>query len=131
MKHNPIYFALALLCSCSGLQEEYQDPEAGKEIKLEVAFADASTKAAYALENNSLKCSWEAGDSISMISLHNGAIASVNVFTTEAGGRTASFSGRYTGTEEELDAREKDFARERKLQEKESKKNETPEKKGK
>lgn len=97
MKHYPIYIALALLCSCSALQEEYQDPEAGKEIKLEVAFADASTKASYALENNSLKCSWEAGDSISVISLHNGAIASVNVFTTEAGGRTASFSGRYTG----------------------------------
>ena len=33
--------------------------------------------------------------------------------------------GRYTGTEEELDAKEKDFARERKQLEKESKKNET------
>ena len=33
--------------------------------------------------------------------------------------------GRYTGTDEELDAKERDFARERKLLEKESKKNET------
>ena len=38
--------------------------------------------------------------------------------------------GRYTGTEEELEAREKDFARERRQMERDMKKNETPEKKG-
>jgi hypothetical protein len=97
MKKLPFYIALLLLGSCSALQEESVDPDAGAEITLDVSLADAPTKATYTAEDNGLKCTWAAGDSISVISLHNGVIATVDVFTTTNGGRTAAFSGRYTG----------------------------------
>lgn len=44
-----------------------------------------------------LKKEWEAGDKISVISLKNGSIATVDSFTARSKGRSVSFSGNYTG----------------------------------
>ena len=96
MRHYLIYFiALALLCGCSTIKEE--DVADGVELSLNVSIEDLSSKATYVHDGTSLKCTWAAGDSISVVSLHNGAVVTVDVFTAEAGGRTATFSGRFTG----------------------------------
>lgn len=44
-----------------------------------------------------LKKEWETGDKISVISLKNGSIATVDSFTACNKGRSVSFSGNYTG----------------------------------
>lgn len=44
-----------------------------------------------------LKKEWETGDKISVISLKNGSIATVDSFTARSKGRSVSFSGNYTG----------------------------------
>ena len=96
MRRSILYIALALLCGCTAIQEE--DVVVGEKLSLDVSIEDLSSKTAYSPESGSLKLTWEAGDSISVVSLHNGAVATVDVFTTEAGGRTASFSGNFTGS---------------------------------
>jgi len=87
--------AISLLCACT--EQETDSEEIGNKLTLEVSIEDVSSKAAYSLQDNCLKCQWAAGDSISIISLHNGAVATVNIFTTESSGQTASFSGRFSG----------------------------------
>lgn len=44
-----------------------------------------------------LKKEWETGDKISVISLKNGSVATVDSFTARSKGRSVSFSGNYTG----------------------------------
>ena len=44
-----------------------------------------------------IKNEWEIGDKISVISLKNGSIATVDSFAAQSKGRTVSFSGSYTG----------------------------------
>ena len=97
MRLYHILIGFALVCACTRIQETRCEFETGRDITLNVSMEDLASKATYTADASGLKCSWDAGDSISIVSLHNGAVASVNTFTTESGGRIASFRGRFSG----------------------------------
>ena len=97
MRLHHILLVFLVLCACTRIQETRVDDERGQELTLDVSIDDLAAKASYTLDGGSLKCSWNAGDSITVLTLRDGAVASVDIFTTQSGGRTASFSGRFSG----------------------------------
>ena len=97
MRLQHILLVILVACACTRIQETRIDAERGQDFTLDVTIDDLAARSAYTLDGGSLKCSWNAGDSITVLSLHNGAVASYDIFTTQSGGRTASFSGRFSG----------------------------------
>lgn len=82
MRNLLIILMLFLGVSCK--QEEPVEPVAPETV-FKVTLPDG------------LKKEWETGDKISVISLKNGSIATVDSFTARSKGRSVSFSGNYTG----------------------------------
>lgn len=82
MRNLLIILMLFLGVSCK--QEEPVEPVAPETV-FKVTLPDG------------LKKEWETGDKISVISLKNGSIATVDSFTARSKGRSVSFSGSYTG----------------------------------
>ena len=92
-----LILATLLVCACTSIKEVKEGDGHYTDVTLDVSVGDIASKTAYTVQGNALKCEWSAGDSISVISLRGGKVACVDLFTTQAGGRTASFSGRFTG----------------------------------
>ena len=100
--------AVAALVSCQTKQETVNEntvPEVkGVPMTLEASFSGA-TKTTFTPDGSGLKQTWDATESISVVTLsssgNGGALVSVDTFTsTGAAGRTdATFSGTFTGGE--------------------------------
>ena len=88
---------LALLAACTAVQEPSDPVEEGQPLSLLIGLEDLSSKTGYTPESGMLKCSWNAGDTVSVLSLKNGKLFRVDQFVTATGGRTASFEGAYHG----------------------------------
>ena len=85
---------LAAACTVKEIPASVQD---GKSMSLNISIADLPTKTSYSPEAGGLKCSWDAGDVISVLSIKDGKVVAIDNFTTTAGGRTATFQGKYSG----------------------------------
>ena len=96
-----VILSLALLGACTAVQEKPETMQDGTLLSLSVSMEDLSSKTAYTPENAVLKCSWNAGDSVSVLSLKNGKVYRVDQFVTAAGGRTAHFQGAFHGQDAE------------------------------
>jgi len=98
MRKNFILFlSLIAACSCAAIQEK--DEKEKKEISLKVELAvSKSQKTSYSEDSGKLKCTWNKGDCISVVSLKDGKITTVDRFTASDGGSSVSnFIGTYSG----------------------------------
>ena len=102
--------SLALFSSCQALQEDVIKPSLESEIIVPekpgipmtvTASLGGGTKATYALDGGLLKTTWDASETISVITYRSSAIYSVDNFTYSgaAGVSSAEFSGTFTGGE--------------------------------
>lgn len=91
-----LFLALILAAACT-VKESPATVQEGENASLSISIADLSAKTSYTPEAGALKCSWSAGDVVSVLSIKGGKVVSVDNFTTTAGGRTATFQGKYTG----------------------------------
>ena len=88
----------ATVTSCKeSLQESPNPVEESTPLSLSITIDDLSSKTAYEPDGGGLKCSWNAGDSVSVLALKNGKLVNVYQFVTATGGKTASFEGHYSG----------------------------------
>ena len=103
MKTTKIIFTLAL---CAGIfasctKEEAVQTEAVKGVPMSfTASITAATKTSYEDDATAktLKTSWAVGDKISVITLDDSnAVQTVDNFTAQAAGSSATFSGTFTG----------------------------------
>ena len=98
--------ALAAMVSCQKNSQVTQpQPKEGIPMTLTVSFDGADSKVAFAQDGSVLKGSWEATESISVVTLDgSGAFANIvnidNFTSTGAAGRkSATFTGTFTGGE--------------------------------
>gem|GEM_PF-1320437 len=89
------------LAACQKIQEtvpaEEENTVEGIEVKL-IATIGTDTKVTYTDESNVLKAAWAAGDKVSVISLDaEGNVLHNDIFTADAAGKSAAFSGTFTG----------------------------------
>jgi len=110
MKSRFIFLAAAALAalafvSCEKQEEldlidQSQEQVQGVPMTLNVSLG-GDTKATYALDNGLLKTTWDASETISVITYKGTSIVAVNNFTYngEAGVSHAAFSGTFTGGE--------------------------------
>lgn len=96
MKQLFIFLFLFLASvSCEGASGI--SPDNGREMSFDVTI-NAPAKTGYGQIDGVLKCVWNSGDKLSVISLADGKIATVDQFTTNQNGTaSAIFSGVYTG----------------------------------
>ena len=78
---------LSLLLACSAC-----NPETPAEPETQTLSFQASL-------SGGVKSKWLSGDKVSVISVENGVIASVDSFTAKSEGQVAQFSGTYTGSD--------------------------------
>ncbi|MBO4427190.1 MAG: acetylxylan esterase [Bacteroidales bacterium] len=91
-----LFIALLLAAACT-VKETPATVQEGESASLSISIADLASKTAYTPDAGALKCSWSAGDVVSVLSIKDGKVVAVDNFTTTAGGRTATFQGRFTG----------------------------------
>lgn len=83
-----MYLLLSLLLACSACQPEAAvDPE-------------SQSRSFQASLSGGIKNKWHSGDQVSVISVHNGVIATVDSFTATGEGQEVQFTGTYTGSED-------------------------------
>lgn len=100
-----IFIGAALLAilavSCDKADVPASEPEAkGIPMTLTATIVSADTKVAVVDDetNKVLKCDWKVGDKVSVLSLNSENKPQTNdIFTATATGKTASFSGTFTG----------------------------------
>lgn len=97
MKRVAFILTLALTVACAGEKKNATPHSDTFSMSLNISISDLSAKTAYTADGGALKCSWSAGDSVSVISVKDGKVQCVDRFVTAAGGRTATFEGKYFG----------------------------------
>ena len=85
------------LFGCSKLEERAEHAQSGVKLCISASIEDA-TKSGYNLDGKVLRYTWEVGDSISVVSLSAGNVATVDLFKATSGGSTAVFEGEFTGS---------------------------------
>ncbi len=92
---------LAVMVSCQKNQETVSSSEEGNGVPMTLTANISGTKTAYNDNGSGLKETWNAEESISVVTLDgdNGELVSVDTFTSsgEAGRSSATFSGTFTG----------------------------------
>ena len=97
MKRFCLIALLALpVFGCSKLEEHAQHAQSG--TKLCISASIDAVKSGYNQDGKVLRYTWEVGDSISVVSLSGGNVATVDLFKATSGGSTAVFVGEYTGS---------------------------------
>ena len=102
MKTKTLAIVLIASLAFAGCAKENVTDNKGIPMTLNVSIENA-TRTTYTPDGNALKVEWEPGDKISVLSFDASTAAGKaltnDIFTTETGGTTASFSGNYTGAE--------------------------------
>lgn len=78
--------------------------EAGVAMTLKATIGDPASRVTFTDDesNKVLKAAWEAGDKVSVLSVDNsGKLIANDIFTAGAAGKTATFTGTYTGGDAE------------------------------
>ena len=103
MKKSIILLAVvsASFVSCSKTEESRPEVKSGIPMSVSASFSDL-TKTSTVADGNALKSTWDAEESISIITLDaskNGKVVAIDNFTSDgvAGRSSASFSGTFTG----------------------------------
>ena len=91
----------ASLVSCNKTTAETPEVKSGIPMSVSVSFADL-TKTTVVPDGDALKCTWDAEESISIITLDalsKGKVVAIDNFTSSgaAGRSSAKFAGRFTG----------------------------------
>lgn len=100
------FISIALLITAVSCNKDILNPatedQVGVPMTLTLTIGEPETRVATTDDELAKKLSfaWEAGDKVSVVSLNGGGSLIANdIFTTAAGGTTATFSGTFTGGE--------------------------------
>lgn len=103
MRTNSIIILIAssLCCilSCTKASEPEKQIAEGTPMTMTISIGDV-TKTTYTPEGGALKCEWEVGDQVSIITYdsYTRAVDCVDTFTAQTGGKSAVFTGTWTYT---------------------------------